>query len=477
MKLAIQIFAVTATVAILILMAATRPALVGNATFLGGLLMLEAVLVSVWFYDKWFFLILMMAFLWAGSSLPLASAGSAARWVFLAVGGLVGVVKWGARREKHTFSVIHLVAMLCVVAALATGMVSAKMQFSVLKSLSLFLVFLYASCGARIALANREGMFFRGLVSACEAVSFLSGVCYILLRFPLFGNPNSLGAIMGVAVVPVLAWGFLVSEDRATRHRRILALCVALYLLLISLSRAGLLASAVTLTVMCLTLGRTKLLVQGALAIIFLIAVLGVVQPSKIDSLADSLTQQLIYKGKMEQGILGSRKTPWQDTVAALKESPWFGSGFGTDRVSAPAISDSVYRTIEGTGREHGSSYMALLQYVGLLGAVPFAILLLLVLANIVRTCVWMRRTRNPRSYAVPLAMVCLAGLIHAAFEDWMFAAGFYLSLFFWTSAILLSDFLPRRTRDMTLVGSAAPRQAVIDPRLAVFAEQDALIH
>jgi O-antigen ligase len=299
----------------------------------------------------------------------------------------------------------------------------------------------------------------------------------VLLRFPLFGNPNSLGAIMGVAIIPILSWGLLIMDERTYRHRRTLALCVAVYLLLTSASRAGLLASAVTVTVMCLMLGRSKLLAKGALAVAFLIAVLGVIQPAEVSSLVSSLTEQLVYKGKIEQGLLGSRKTPWQDTVSVIKDSPWFGSGFGTDRIAGPAVSDSMYRTIEGSGREHGSSYMALLQFVGLLGVVPFAILLLLVFSGTVRTCAWMRRTRNPHNYAIPLAMVCLAGLIHATFEDWMFAAGYHLSLFFWTSAFLLSDFLPRRANSTSFAVNAARRPVAIDSQVAALANQDAFIH
>ena len=33
-------------------------------------------------------------------------------------------------------------------------------------------------------------------------------------------------------------------------------------------------------------------------------------------------------------------------------------------------------------------------------------------------------------------------GLIHAAFEDWMFAPGSYLCVFFWVAAFLLIDFV-----------------------------------
>jgi O-antigen ligase len=470
MKFGTQIFGMLIIAALLVLLAVMNPSYFSSITYLGGLLLLEVILASVWHYEKWFFTILMVIFLWAGSSLPLSGTALAARWVFLMVGGFVGVVKWGARGGKRSFSVIHLVALLCIVAALVSVMVSKKAQLSLLKSSSLLLQFLYVSSGARIAMADREAAFFKGLVTACEALSFLSGFCYVVLRNPLFGNPNSLGAVMGVGLIPILTWGVLISADRQVRHRRTAALFVAGYLLLSSGSRAGFLASAVALTVMCIGLRRGMLLLKGGLVLAFLITAFGVLQPEKIDSLVSSFTEQIVYKGKMEQGILGSRRTPWQDTVAVIKESPWFGGGFGTDSLPGQTGDDSPFRTVEGANREHGSSYMALLQYLGLLGAVPFVILLLLIISQIVRTFLSMRRTGDPQNYAIPLAMLCLAGLLHAFFEDWLIAPGYYLALLFWTSAFLLSDVLPRRTANVRLVDSMAPTRLAGDPQIGAFA-------
>ena len=39
--------------------------------------------------------------------------------------------------------------------------------------------------------------------------------------------------------------------------------------------------------------------------------------------------------------------------------------------------------------------------------------------------------------------MVLAAGLIHAGFEDWLFAVGYYLSVFFWVLAFAFLDMLP----------------------------------
>src|SRR5579863_4482676 len=259
MKLGLQIFGALIGVGLLIFLLEMRPGYASSVTYLGGLLLLEIILASVWHYEKWFFAILMLTFLWAGSDMPLAGSASAVRWVFLMVGGFIGVVKWGARGDKQKFSLIHMVAVFCVVSALVSGLVSTKAQLSLLKTSSLLLLFLYVSCGLRVAVADRAEPFFSGLVTAVEALTFVSGIAYIGLGHALFGNPNSLGAIMGVVAVPVLSWALVISDDRRVRSRRAVALCLAAYLLASSLSRAGFLASGLTLAVMCLALRRGDL--------------------------------------------------------------------------------------------------------------------------------------------------------------------------------------------------------------------------
>lgn len=470
MKPGLQIIAMVIGAGLLLWLAEARPVYVSSVIWLGGLLLLEIILASVWHYERWFFAILMLTFLWAGSDLPLAGVASAVRWVFLIVGGFIGVVKWGVRNEKQKFSLIHLLAALCVVSALVSAFVSTKGQLSLLKTSSLLLLFLYVSGGLRVSVADRADAFFSGLLTAVEVLTFIAGVGYLALGFPLFGNPNSLGAIMGVAVVPTLAWGLVIADERRVRLRRAMALGLAGYLLASSLSRAGFLGSGVTLAVMCLALRRGQWLIKGIGVLAFVVTAIGVVQPSKFDALVASFTEDVIYKGRMQEGIWGSRKSPWQTTVAVIKESPWFGSGFGTDNVPGRGAEQSAIRTTEGSGIEHGSSYMALLQYVGLLGVVPFASLLLLVAWQIFRTCKWMRSTCEPRNYAVLLALVCLAGMVHAAFEDWLIAPGYYLTLLFWSSAFLLSDFLPGRIKEAAFVGRVMHGPVASDSPVAAFA-------
>src|SRR5258706_11319688 len=73
--------------------------------------------------------------------------------------------------------------------------------------------------------------------------------------------------------------------------------------------------------------------------------------------------------------------------------------------------------------------------------------------ANVWKVCVWMNRTADPSHYSVPLAMVVISGLCHASFEDWLFAVGSYLCVYFWVFAFLLADLVPA-----AVVGPGAPR-------------------
>jgi hypothetical protein len=121
-----------------------------------------------------------------------------------------------------------------------------------------------------------------------------------------------------------------------------------------------------------------------------------------------------------------------------------FGTGYGTSPTGEdPGLDFGTVASTSEAAREHGSSYITIAEWVGLLGALPFVAILAVTAANVWRVCTWMRRTANPRHYSIPLAMVALSGLVHASFEDWLFAVGSYLCVFFWFFAFLLADLVP----------------------------------
>jgi O-antigen ligase len=418
-----------------------RPAYFSNSDELATLLFLQVLLAAIWNYRSRFFPLLLAVFLWAGMALPLNVAWTSGRWIVLAVGAFVGLIVY-ATDPRYSFATFHLVALFCVVAAVVSAAASAYPKLALLKATSLLLLFLYGSTGARLAAMGRESIFFSKLLLGCELLVYLTAISYLIFRSEIFGNPNSLGAVMGVAVVPVLLWGILVSERPTTRWRLTIAFALALLLLFSSYARAGIAAAVVSCILLCAALRRYGLLLKGAGVALALAAFVAAVVPLHQQP-SDSLTSAFVYKGRREDGILASRRPIWDETVSAIQEHAWLGSGFGTSPTSMEVVQrPESFESLREATREHGNSYLAITEWVGLAGDVPFFALVILTAVNAGRALVQTRRTRNVLSPALPLAGVLAAGLVHAAFEDWLFAPGYYLCVFFWTLAFIMVDVL-----------------------------------
>ena len=203
-------------------LAYSRPGYFTSQTYLGGLLALEFLAVAVWFYRRAFFPLVIVTFLLAGMHVPLSSVWTMARWGVLAAGGMIGsVIVFKERR--FSFGTFHIIALFSILAALMSSAVSRFTTVSSLKVLSLLLLFAYASSGVRLAVENRESRFFTGLVVGCEILVGVIAISHFL-GMSVMGNPNSLGAVMGVVGAPLLLWASLVPQETFTRRRRLRSL-------------------------------------------------------------------------------------------------------------------------------------------------------------------------------------------------------------------------------------------------------------
>ncbi len=395
-------------------------------------------------YRRVFFPIIVMTFLLAGVNLPVASVLTSVRWVILGLGASVGAILVLKDRHYH-FGSFHVLALFAVLTSLVSAAVSRYTSLSLLKVLSLLLLFVYAGTGARVAVKGRENRFFEGLLTGCEVFVGAVATCY-LVGIEVMGNPNSLGAVMGVVGAPILLWGTLVSVQPFVRGRR-LALCtIAMYLTFASHARASMAAALLSCGLLCLALRRYRLFMLGVVTIVIFVTAAAILRPEAFSRTVSSLTSTLVYKGMDPAlGVLGSRKSPWQDAVDSIRNHFWFGTGFGTSDNGRDLAKDAVgnFSTVSAASGEHGSSYLAITTWVGIAGLLPFLMLLFALLRRVVQTVVWMFRSRNPLHPAVPLAMVMVAGLVHASLEDWLFAPGYYLCVFYWSMAFVFVDQAP----------------------------------
>jgi O-antigen ligase len=441
----------------------------GNISLLGGILLIEIIIASLWKYDQRFFVLLLITFVWAGLNLPLQGTWTIGRWVVMSAGALVGFMVW-MRAPRGSFGSLHLIAFFCISAAFVSATVSRFAPMASLKALSLLLLFLYCGAGARLAVIGREDRFFRGLLWGAEIMVYFTAICYFGLGQSIWGNPNSLGAAMAIALFPVLLWGWLTSDGPGARFRLLVALLLCTYLITYSMARAAMISVALVTLVFCICLRQYRLLIKVVALVLALIAVSGMVAPESLSKQVGELKDAVLYKGHKGEGILGSRRSPWQKSVSSIKDHPMFGTGYGTSPTGEdPGFGFGRFSSSAETAREHGSSYVTIAEWVGLLGVVPFVAIIAVTFANVWKVCAWMRRTANPRHYSIPMAMVVLAGLIHAGFEDWLFAVGSYLCVYFWVFAFILADLVPR-TAEVPLAGivSQGVRPLTDDFRTAV---------
>ncbi len=429
-----------ATALFLAYLAFSRPGFVTSLTYIGGLLFLELLIVALWLYRKVFFAILIVVFLLAGVDLPVGSMWNFLRWIVLAIGALGGCAIV-LKERRYSFGMFDLLAFLAMLAALMSAAVSQYTSFSFFKVTSLILLFVYGATGARMAVAGRESRFFTGLLLGCQIFVAIVAAFYFV-GIEMMGNPNSLGAVMGVVAAPVLLWGSLLKQPAWAHRSQLVLYGLAMYLTYFSHARAAIGAATLVSVLLCLCLRRFEFLARGVVLVSVVVASVAIFQPEILTRSVSAFNNEVIYKGKDPAvGLLSSRKSPWQETMDTIHDHYWFGTGFGTAETGENR-SDSVglFSSTSATSKEHGSSYLEIIAWVGVVGALPFVILLGFLSAKILRTMFWMVRSANPSHPAVPLAMVLLAGLLHAVFEDWLFAPGYYLCVFFWSMTFVFVD-------------------------------------
>src|SRR5215469_1713073 len=153
-----------------------------NADFLALCILAELVFAALCKFRQVFFLILITGFLWAGCDLPLALTWLHLRWLILGTGAVAGTAIY-MRDRSHYFGPFHLVAFFCVLAAAVSAMVSSYSSEALLKSLSLLLLFVYGCSGARLAISTvSPERFFSGLIIGCELLTYITLLCYLVLR-------------------------------------------------------------------------------------------------------------------------------------------------------------------------------------------------------------------------------------------------------------------------------------------------------
>jgi O-antigen ligase len=423
-----------ASVGTLLYLSVSHPYLFNGTNVLAALVLVIAGFIASQ-YETHFWTLMIAVFFWAGSGVPLAGAMNIFRWVALGLGAFLAIGYYARRANRVPFNYVHLLGLFTVIAAFASAIVSVNPLMTLLKALSLAALFVYACLGARALWARNPAPFVRKLVLTAEVLVYFSAICY-LASFDVWGNPNSLGLIMGCLCWPVLLWQFILPATREGSPRRFIALFLCGTLLVLSLARASMIAAFLTSIFLLVGARRYRTLLAGVSLFVAILLNMFLLAPQRFQDTSETL----MYKKGEHGNILDSRQKPWERSLSTFRQHPWLGLGFGAADNSVDT--GFAYVTQGAHTRERGSSYLTMLETTGVVGTFPFALLLLALLREIWRVFSRVRRSGEVNHPAVVVAPIILAGLVSGAFEDWMVAVGYYMCIIFWVLAFSLRDWM-----------------------------------
>jgi O-antigen ligase len=259
------------------------------------------------------------------------------------------------------------------------------------------------------------------------------------------GNSNTLGAFLAFTLP------FLLSIVVWERHRltpKLQALTLAalglIGLLYLTRSRASALAflvAAATIQVIHTRSRMSHLAVMcGGLALCY-----AAYNPSAVTS----VYEDWLFKGKTKGGLLSSRVAQWEDSYDLFETHPWLGYGFGVTSVEEGEWNLEHARSQKV---ERGSSVLAVLSQVGVVGGLPLYLGIVLVL---IRGFHFAFRVKD--AYFTAILASCMGAFANSFFEGWIVSPGNGL-LWLFLSQIYLMDSVMNRYRPPKFKPARGPR-------------------
>lgn len=359
------------------------------------------------------------------------------RWVFLVALTFALLCRYFLSKSSWVWHPMFFSLALFVLLAGISSSYSTNVLMSFLKAASFGCLLLLAVLYGGLAAREKTGKGCKLLEHFywLTVVVMLACLVWLLLPEPPqgmyfsgpFANPNSLGAFVALTI-PVLV--FKVSQplrkNSAQRIANIALLISTMVFLLMSRSRGGIVAAL-------LACGWWLYFSYRRIFVLYLVTTLlcGVIIWAYFPSYINTLYETYVQKGQTY--ILEYREDMLIQSWEAAKENPLLGSGFGVSR----SYSEEWRPTFKtgATAREKGNSYLALVEEVGITGAV----LLLWPIGWLLwRTMRWITRAqklgqRTPEYWTTLTLSACIiGGLWDAFFEAWLTAAGFWGTVMFW---------------------------------------------
>ena len=229
-------------------------------------------------------------------------------------------------------------------------------------------------------------------------------------------------------IAPVLLLRLYQSAQKQPLVRALNVALTAMFgvFLLMSRSRTGIIATCLGCA-WWLFFASRKAFTWFVTALLLGAVILFAYFPRYVSSLND------VYVQKSAGYILQSRQRLLEDSWEAAKENPMLGIGFGTSKGWSEEWQFGF--TSGYQGREKMNSFLALVEEVGLVGAVLLVFPLAWVFSASARRLKLLQMSRTfEREYwtILTLSACLLGGLADSMGEAWLAAAGFFSCVIFW---------------------------------------------
>jgi hypothetical protein len=371
------------------------------------------------------------------------------RWVFLGAGTVILSLRFFLRRRaaRAASSKFAYLLALFLVISIATVTTTTAPGLTVLK-LGAVLCLFYVAWRAVGYLVENYGpaaprRLIIGLLAYALGFMIVSAPSYLAYSGTYrhfsgyLGNPNTWAALLATAL-PWMA-GPLLSrsgqhQSPVKRRAQLLGLFAGSYMLLQAGSRAALVGALLAFAVTCLIHADRRIAIIVVLVSIYVTARL-LANPQ----LLPILVERYLYKQKSQESqteLFQSRRGPWRTAISNLRQSPWLGLGF---RVTSRAESAWTLDVRSGRSAESGSSVLGSLTQVGMLGASPLFLAIILLLIQGGRFA-W--KVKDPWFTGVYGSTLALA--VNAVFEGWLISPGNFIGTYFWVQCFLLNALMCR---------------------------------
>lgn len=230
------------------------------------------------------------------------------------------------------------------------------------------------------------------------------------------------GSLMAMTF-PLLLWRCYITRSRPrSRYAWISIVVFAMFLTLMSMSRAALLVALLSLAGGLISISTNRLVIVIYL-IISIVTLVYFINP-EIES---KVIKQVVYKHA--DSITYTRVQVWGESLEKATLSGWFGAGYGVSIGSA--IREIQGLTAVGYGREKGNSQLAIIEECGVVGFILYLLTLVSLFQVLLNRYKW--TDNKDIKVALGLFIGALSGMIaQSFFEAWWVAPGAPESAAFW---------------------------------------------